>query len=297
MEFKTIPLTQRIHNRPYDAILPTRPELSQAGKTVLITAGTAGIAYAIARNFGFAGADKVIITGRSEEKLKSAVKSLADEVRGKSKTKYDGRVCQVADPSSIDGLFNDLAKDNIHVDVLVLSAAHMIAGKITDQTWEVVWEQFIVNVRSLHQFYELFEKQPRIEDGPRYVLNVSSCAIHHFTSGIDAGAYTLTKNSGSLLLQKIADETDPSKTQIINFHPGSILGLRVQEYGMDANSANWDHEDLPGSFAVWAASPEATFLHGRFVWAAWDVEELKSGALREKLEKDANFLKVSVNGI
>jgi len=56
-------------------------------------------------------------------------------------------------------------------------------------------------------------------------------------------------------------------------------------------------EDLPGSFAVWAASPEATFLHGRFVWAAWDVEELKSGPLREKLEKDANFLKVSVNGI
>ena len=56
-------------------------------------------------------------------------------------------------------------------------------------------------------------------------------------------------------------------------------------------------EDLPGSFAVWAASPEAAFLHGRFVWAAWDVEDLKSGPLREKLEKDASFLKVSVNGL
>lgn len=56
-------------------------------------------------------------------------------------------------------------------------------------------------------------------------------------------------------------------------------------------------EDLPGAFAVWAASPEAAFLHGRFVWTAWDVEELKSGPLREKLEKDRNFLKVSVNGL
>lgn len=56
-------------------------------------------------------------------------------------------------------------------------------------------------------------------------------------------------------------------------------------------------EDLPGSFAVWAASPEAAFLHGRFVWAAWDVEELKSGPLREKLEKDDTFLKVTVKGI
>jgi hypothetical protein len=56
-------------------------------------------------------------------------------------------------------------------------------------------------------------------------------------------------------------------------------------------------EDLPGSFAVWAASPEAAFLHGRFVWAAWDVEELKSGPLREKLENDETFLKITVKGV
>ncbi|PCD38690.1 hypothetical protein AU210_007156 [Fusarium oxysporum f. sp. radicis-cucumerinum] len=153
------------------------------------------------------------------------------------------------------------------------------------------------NVRSTHQFRDLFEKQPRTGAGTRYIINVSSSAIHHNTGGFPLASYTLTKNSAALLLQKIADETDPSKTQIINFHPGSILTLRPKEYGLTADSANWDHEDLPGSFAVWAASPEAAFLHGRFVWAAWDVEELKSGPLREKLEKDDTFLKVTVKGI
>lgn len=35
---------------------------------------------------------------------------------------------------------------------------------------------------------------------------------------------------------------------------------------------------LPAHFLVWLASPEATFLKGRLVWANWDVEELKSQA-------------------
>ena len=35
---------------------------------------------------------------------------------------------------------------------------------------------------------------------------------------------------------------------------------------------------LPASFTVWAASPEAKFLNGKFVWAHWDVNELKDMA-------------------
>ncbi|KAM0083917.1 hypothetical protein ACKRZS_003862 [Fusarium odoratissimum] len=255
------------------------PNCPRLVKTVLLTGGTGGIAYAIARSFGVAGANKVIITGRSEERLKSAVKGLIGEVKAndaKSQTKYKGRVCQIAEPSSISALFDGLSKENTYVDGLVLSAARIGQGKITDQTWEDIWEQFIVN---------------------RYIINISSSARHHYTAGVDAGVYTLTKNSAALLLQKIADETDPSKTQIINFHPGSILGIRIRELGLAADSASWDHEDLPGSFAVWASSPEAAFLHGRFVWAACDVEELKSEPLREKLEKDETFLKVTVEGL
>jgi hypothetical protein len=41
---------------------------------------------------------------------------------------------------------------------------------------------------------------------------------------------------------------------------------------------------LPGDFAVWLASPEATFLNGKFVWAQWDVNEL----LTVKARSEAN---------
>lgn len=56
-------------------------------------------------------------------------------------------------------------------------------------------------------------------------------------------------------------------------------------------------EDLPGYFAVWAASEEAKFLHGRFVWAKWDVTELRKGPLRDMIDADPEFLQVGVKGM
>jgi hypothetical protein len=51
--------------------------------------------------------------------------------------------------------------------------------------------------------------------------------------------------------------------------------------------------NLPASFCVWAATKQAAFLHGRFVWANWDVEEL--AAMKEIAEP--GFLKMGLQGI
>jgi hypothetical protein len=56
-------------------------------------------------------------------------------------------------------------------------------------------------------------------------------------------------------------------------------------------------EDLPAHFAVWAASPEAEFLHGRFVLANWDVDEMKGDGFREQLEANPNLLTVGIEGL
>lgn len=55
-------------------------------------------------------------------------------------------------------------------------------------------------------------------------------------------------------------------------------------------------ENLPGQFAVWAASREAEYLHGRFVWANWDVDEVKT-VLGKQISEEPNFLKVGVEGL
>jgi hypothetical protein len=51
---------------------------------------------------------------------------------------------------------------------------------------------------------------------------------------------------------------------------------------------------LPAHFSVWAASPEAKFLKGKFVWVNWDAEELLARA-EEIKEKD--LLAWKLNGV
>jgi hypothetical protein len=47
---------------------------------------------------------------------------------------------------------------------------------------------------------------------------------------------------------------------------------------VDCHEADFDLVSLPASFNVWLASPEARFLKGKFLWANWDVDELKCKA-------------------
>jgi hypothetical protein len=47
---------------------------------------------------------------------------------------------------------------------------------------------------------------------------------------------------------------------------------------------------------VWAASREAEHLHGRFVWANWDVDEVKQ-TLAEQLRASGHFLRVGIEGL
>jgi hypothetical protein len=51
--------------------------------------------------------------------------------------------------------------------------------------------------------------------------------------------------------------------------------------------------ELPGAFVVWASTPQAAFLHGRFTWSNWDVDEL---AARKAEFEDPGFLKLGLQG-
>ena len=68
-------------------------------------------------------------------------------------------------------------------------------------------------------------------------------------------------------------------------------------------SSNHSHADpffpphlvsIAGAFCVWISSPEAAFLKGRFVWAQWDVEEMK--ARKQEILDNPNLLSLSLGG-
>ena len=58
------------------------------------------------------------------------------------------------------------------------------------------------------------------------------------------------------------------------------------------NQSNTATVKLPAHFILWAASREATFAKGRFLWCNWDVNELMK--LSSKIADDPFF---SISGV
>ncbi|KAH6886941.1 putative NADP(+)-dependent dehydrogenase [Thelonectria olida] len=289
-------LTDPFHKAPYPAIAPSRPELIQAGKTILITGGNAGIGYAIAKAFSQASAANVIILGRSTERTRDAAAKLA---RDSPHTKITGLTCDVSSAEAVTNLWNTLDKDQIVVDVLVLNAVKIPSQQpLLNIGTDDIWKDFDTNVRAQLQMAERFYKQTgKGVPGPKYLVNVSTFAIHDWKIAENNPGYGLTKNAAALAMQLIAQDVPPENMQIINMNPGGVYTQNAKDAGFGEDSYPWNDADLPGQFSVWLASPEAKFLHGRFVWTEWDVDELKSGELRKKIDGDDYFLKVGVRGV
>ncbi|KAF6525813.1 hypothetical protein HZS61_011608 [Fusarium oxysporum f. sp. conglutinans] len=291
------------------------------GRTVVITGGNSGIGYAIARGFIKADAARVSIIGRRKDVVVSAASKLQDEARQLGKQAVvQGRTCDISDLSSTADFWGSLQSEGIFVDVLLLNAAAFGAGEpILQGGLSKVWGDFESNVRSTLDMTERSYKQQTTETArPKFLVNISTCAAYMWTTmGPERPTYGLTKNASTLLLQQIAKDTKPNDMQVVSFHPGGVLtesakrvgGKELKKLVFDDGKNQscpllWSiytykakPENLPGHFAVRAASSETSFLYGRFVWANWDVDELKSGPVGEQIDSDEHFLKVGVEGL
>ncbi|CAI6339399.1 unnamed protein product [Periconia digitata] len=312
--------TKVIHRKPYPAISPIKPSLSQAGRTVLITGGGVGIGKAIAHNFVLASAATIVIIGRRLEKLEETASELdaTAEKAGKT-TKIIARSCDVTDDIGVKNLWDDLGKKGVFVDVLVLNSATDTANQsLFELGIAEVWSQFEANVKGPLHFAECFHKQ--VQQGPKkakYLVNVSSSVIHlhgmcdametltvtllNAYEGHPAfdgrPGYSVTKGSGTLAIQSLAYQFTPEEMQVINYHPGAIYGRAWKDQGVPEDGFDFDDPNLPGAFAVWAASRDASFLHGRYVFCHWDVEELADSEVGSRLKSDRDYLKLTVKGL
>ncbi|KAK7424147.1 hypothetical protein QQZ08_008753 [Neonectria magnoliae] len=288
-------LTTVLHHKTYPAISPFRPELSQTGRTVLVAGGGTGIGFSIVESFAAAGAAKVIIVGRRQEVLDVSVAKAAAEYPG---VKFLGYSCDVADDASVEKLWSGFTRDNILIDVLAISAATISpAHTILGLGKEAVWKEFVINVKAPLDLAERFWKQKGRDPARKLSLvYLSTNAAHDFVVAAPWPNYSATKNSATLLLQLAAKDIAATDMQVVSFNPGLYYTDFVSS-AFEKDAAPWDDIKLPGDFAVWAASDEAQFLHGRFVWALWDVDELKAGPVRERIDKEDTFLKVGVHGI
>lgn len=149
MSFKTCELTNTdftkvIHQKPYERISVSRPELSQKGKTVLVTGGATNIGFGIATAFIKAGAKAIVIIGRRASVLEDA----ATELREAGSANIITVPCDQSDPEATKKLWAELTSRGILVDVLVLNAGDFIEEKpLLELSAERLWSAYETNVR------------------------------------------------------------------------------------------------------------------------------------------------------
>lgn len=112
--------TRVIHRDTYPSILPTRHELSQTGRTVVVAGGGTNIGKAIAAAFGQAHAATVVLVGRRQAVVDATAAELEKAAKAAgSPTKYRGEAVDLTDDAKVDAFWDRLARDGVHVDVLV----------------------------------------------------------------------------------------------------------------------------------------------------------------------------------
>ncbi|KAF9060510.1 short-chain dehydrogenase/reductase [Rhodocollybia butyracea] len=294
-------LTATHHKDTYPAISPTNPSLTQSGKTVLITGGGDGIGFEIARSFAKASATRIIIVGRRDALLEESAAKLCDEFRTNT-TEFIARRGDISSDDSITSLWESLHSQNIFVHVLVLNAAHVSQvdfeygvdtlsldkAELTQAVDTNLVGNFLMSAKFVKQALRPAAQQLNL-------INVSTGSIHAHPS--PGPVYATTKTAFTSLIGRIADERPVEDVQIISFHPG-ILYTEGNAKRFDKSVLKWESLALPADFSVWAASPEASWLHGRYVWPHWDVSELKADLeVQKQVQGKGGYLKVGVEGL
>lgn len=108
-------LTETYHQTSYDAISPTRHELSVTNKTVVITGGGRGLGPEIARAYAAAGASHIVLIGRTQTTLSKSKEAIEKEFPSVSVTTH---TADVADQAAVGKAAERVQK----WDVLILNA-------------------------------------------------------------------------------------------------------------------------------------------------------------------------------
>ncbi|KAK5691543.1 hypothetical protein LTR97_011536 [Elasticomyces elasticus] len=269
--------TKTYHTEAYAAINPALPALSSKGKNVVISGGGSGIGPEIAKAYAISRASSIALLGRTEKTLLSTKTQVESAYPG---TKCYFYVADVVDNEAVKRSLADYAMAVGSLHVLVANAGFMPnPGSITESSPEDWFNAFEVNVKGNYNLTRAFMPHATKD---AVILNVTTGALHIPYIPKFSG-YTSSKMAAARLFEYLHHE-QPDKF-VLNVHPGVIKTAMGDKAGLDG--VPFDDVNLPAAFVVWASSAEAKFLNGKFIWANWDVDELK--AMAAKLPESNDF--------
>ena len=184
------------------------------GRTALVTGGTSGIGYEVAKAYINAGA-RVVITGRNEEKVKKACEVIDKEVSRKGN--IFGMVMNNTDVKSMPSKLQDIERvlGTGHIDILVNNAG-VVGGEVKDCTEELSNTILDTNLKGTFFLSKLVARywvNNQIEGN--ILMMGSSSSLRPATS-----AYTLTKNALYGFTKGLAKVLAPHGITVNGLAPG-----------------------------------------------------------------------------
>ena len=179
------------------------------GKVAVITAATSGIALATAKLFVEEGA-YVFITGRRQNQLDDAVKSIGRNVTG-----VQGDAGNMAD---LDRLFDTVKAEKGHIDILFASAGYgefnVPLGSITEENYD---KTFGLNVKGT--LFTVQKALPLLRDGASVIMNGSIAGSKGFEG---FSVYNASKAAVRSFARSWTNDLKPRKIRVNVLSPGPI---------------------------------------------------------------------------
>ncbi|GAA4658989.1 SDR family NAD(P)-dependent oxidoreductase [Streptomyces youssoufiensis] len=187
------------------------------GRVVLITGGATGMGFSAAELFLSEGA-KVVITGRGEDRLKTAAERLdgGDQLFAAP--------ADVSRPADLDRLLGAVTERFGQLDVVFANAGVGVFKRVQDFTAEDV--DLVVDANFKGVFYTVQRALPLLRDGASIVINASW--THH--RGLAIGSlYAATKAAAANLAKTLASDLADRRIRVNSISPGYIDTDMFQE--------------------------------------------------------------------
>lgn len=192
------------------------------GKVAVVTGGNSGIGYASAKELKAKGA-KVVITGRSPEKVKQA----ADELG------VIGIVADQGDLQALDTLVRQVENHYGKIDILFINAgvfSPALVGQISEQVFD---QQMNINFKGAVFTLEKFI--PILNDGAS-VINLSS--INAYTGMPNTAIYGASKAALNSYTRTAATELAARNIRVNAINPGPVITELFGKSGLPPEAIN-----------------------------------------------------------
>jgi NAD(P)-dependent dehydrogenase (short-subunit alcohol dehydrogenase family) len=215
--------TKTLHNDIYVAIDPTKSDLSQPSKVVLVTGAGRGIGRSIALRYAQAGVACIVLCARTFSELDSVEKEIQNILSSVRVRKF---TVDVADEKSVVSVAKMVREEEGRLDILINNAGTSNPWTpITESDATGYWETFNVNFNGtylmLKSFLPLLVETAKKENTIVDVVNMSSIGANITFPG--DSAYKVSKTAVSRLTEFVNLEYGKQGVNCVAMHPGGVL--------------------------------------------------------------------------